>query len=193
MIELRFPFESWRGRRLWMLGVGNAERGDDGFGTRLVEELSAALRHDGAPVRFIDVGTCPERYVGEAARAGCQELVFADAVDFGGAPGALLLADTEDLLKRPVATSAHRVPLPVLAQYAQGLGVRAWLLGVQPASLAAGAGLSPEASGTLVALVQILGQALAVGRPAHGAPAPAGFDPSASSGLDTSRWHGVDP
>lgn len=160
MSDLRSQLEAWRGRRLWLLGVGNAERGDDGFGVRLAEQVREGAGGAESSLRALDVGTCPERYVGEAARAGCEELVFADAVDFGAAPGALLLASAEELRARPVGTSTHRVPLSVLAQYAEGLGVRAWLLGVQPASLRDGDGLSPEVAGTMEALVEILEEAL---------------------------------
>lgn len=163
MPDLRSQLEAWRGRRLWLLGVGNVERGDDGFGVRLAEALRERFGGDAAPIHAIDAGTCPERYVGLAAREGCQELVFADAVDFGGAPGALLLAPTDELLSRPLGTATHRVPLAVLAQYAEGLGVRAWLLGVQPGSLEAGNALSAEVAGTLDALVRILGTAMAGG------------------------------
>ena len=124
----------------------------------------------------------PERYVGMAVQAGCQELVFADAVDFGGAPGALLLAGTADLAARPVATSTHRVPLAVLAQYAEGLGARAWVLGVQPGSLAPGTKLSPEVAGTLEALVQLLGRALGSRGPEPGTRGPACLDRLGTSG-----------
>jgi hydrogenase 3 maturation protease len=178
MPDLRSRLEAWRGRRLWLLGVGNPERGDDGFGVRLVEALQQRLRTETERIRLIDVGTCPERYVGEAARAGSQDLVFADAVDFGGQPGALLLAGTEELLARPVSTATHRVPLAVLAQYAEGLGMRAWLLGVQPASLLHGNGLSPEVAGTLDALVALLGRALrARGDEGCGTVAEVGVEP----------------
>jgi hydrogenase maturation protease len=165
-MDLRSHLEAWRGRRLWLLGVGNPERGDDGFGVLLARALGRAQgqadEHD-APIRVLDAGTCPERYVGLAAQQGCQELVFADAVDFGAAPGSLLLAGTDELRSRPLGTATHRVPLAVLAQYAEGLGVRAWLLGVQPASLGTGDGLSPAVAGTLDALVRILGSALVGG------------------------------
>jgi len=165
MRDLRAQVAAWRGRRLWILGVGNEERGDDGFGVRLARELRAGLPN----VRTVDAGTSPERWVGVAVESGCQELVFADAVDFGGAPGELLLAGTADLRARPLGTSTHRVPLALLAQYAEGLGARAWLLGVQPGSLEHGTALSPPVAGTLEALVRILGQAL--GRDGAGAPA----------------------
>ena len=174
MPDLGAQIAAWRGRRLWLLGVGNTERGDDGFGVRLAEALQDALPAR-SPVRVVDAGECPERYVGRSAGEGCQELVFADAVDFGGAPGELLLAGRDELLARPVGSSAHRVPLPVLAQYAEGLGVRAWLLGVQPAALQPGRALSAEVAGTLEALVQILGRALGACDPEVGADAPATF------------------
>ncbi len=159
MEDLRSRLRRWRGRRLWLLGVGNAERGDDGFGPALTAAVRAALGDPGA-VHTVDVGTCPERYVGVAAEAGCQELVFADAVDFGGSPGAVLLATAAELQAGCIVTSTHRVSLAVLAKYAEGLGVRAWLLGVQPRAMEHGAGLSPEVAGSLEALVEILRQEL---------------------------------
>jgi hydrogenase 3 maturation protease len=160
MEDLRSQLQAWRGRRLWLLGVGNPGQGDDGFGVRLVEELRVALGDRDASLRLENVGTCPERYVGLAAQGGCQELVFADAVDFGGAPGALLLVPTAELSARRIGTSTHRVPLTVLAEYAEGLGLRAWILGVQPASLREGDPLSPAVAGTLEAVVGLLGTVL---------------------------------
>jgi hydrogenase maturation protease len=169
MRDLRAQIAAWRGRRLWLVGVGNPERSDDGFGVRLAKELQAGL----PAVRVVEAGTSPERWVGLAVQAGCQELVFADAVDFGGTPGALLLAGTADLQARPVGTSTHRVPISLLAQYAEGLGARAWLLGVQPGSLAPGAALSPAVAGTLEALVQIFRGALGGRGSVAGVRAPA--------------------
>lgn len=158
MAELAREIASWRGTRLWVLGVGNAAQGDDGFGVRLVEALGPRL--DGETVRALDVGVAPERFVGRAAAEGCQALVFADAARFGAAPGAVLLADAAQLRARPPAASTHRVPVSVLAQYAEGLGLRAWLLGVQPATLE-GERLSPAVAGTLRALTELLAGALA--------------------------------
>ncbi len=158
MPDLAREIASWRGSRLWLLGVGNAAQGDDGFGVRLVEALGPRL--DGEAVRALDVGTAPERFVGRAAAEGCQVLVFADAARFGGAPGAVLLADAAQLKARPPAASTHRVPVAILAQYAEGLGMRAWLLGVEPETLE-GDRLSPAVAGTLRALTDVLAGALA--------------------------------
>jgi hydrogenase maturation protease len=172
MPDLAREIAGWRGRRLWLLGVGNVAQGDDGFGVRLAETLAPRLA---AAARVVDAGTAPERFVGRAAAEGCEALVFADAARFGAAPGTLLLADTAELLARPPAASTHRVPIAVLARYAEGLGMRAWLLGVEPATLE-GPALSPPVAGALSALTEILAGALA---------APAG--PASPSGHERSE------
>jgi hydrogenase maturation protease len=158
MADLARELAGWRGRRLWLLGVGNPAQGDDGFGVRLAGALAPRLA--GCAARAVDAGIAPERFVGRAAAEGCQALVFADAARFGAAPGAVLLADAAELRARPPGASTHRVPISVLAQYAEGLGLRAWLLGVQPETLD-GPDLSPAVAGALRALTALLGDALA--------------------------------
>lgn len=158
MPDLSREIAGWRGRRLWLLGVGNVAQGDDGFGVRLVEALRPRLQGGGAEA--VDAGVAPERFVGQAAARGAEALVFADAARFGAAPGTLLLAATPELMARPPGASTHRVPLSILAQYAEGLGMRAWLLGVQPGTLE-GPALSPAVDGAVRALTEILAGALA--------------------------------
>jgi hydrogenase maturation protease len=156
MADLRSELARWRGRRVVLVGAGNVLEGDDGFGVRLARAVEA--RGAGGEPRLcaIDAGISPERWVGQAVRAGAEVLILADAVDFDGAPGELLLASAEELQARPLSASTHRVPLSVLAQYAEGLGASAFVLGVQPASLRPGAELSPVVAATLDALVEIL-------------------------------------
>jgi hydrogenase maturation protease len=153
MADLAHELAAWRGRRVCILGVGSVDRGDDAFGVRLAQGLAPAL--GGGPARAVDAGTWPERYVGLAAEEGAEAVVFADAVRFGGAPGALLFAATTELLARPPTTATHRVPISVLARYAEGLGMRAFLLGVEPGTLE-GTALSPAVAGTLRAATELL-------------------------------------
>ncbi len=161
MTDLAHAIAGWRGRRLWLLGVGSVDRGDDGFGVRLCRALQPRLGAGrGGTAEAIDAGVAPERFVGLAAARGCEALVFADAARFGAAPGTLLLAGASELRTRPPATATHRIPISVLAQYAEGLGLRAWLLGVEPATLV-GPVLSAVVAGTLQALTEVLAGALA--------------------------------
>jgi hydrogenase maturation protease len=157
MSDLVHALWSLRGCRVRLLGVGNPERGDDGFGVRLAAALGPRLA--GGPAEAVDAGTCPERYVGVAAEEGYDAVIFADAARFGAAPGALLFASAAELAARPPAAATHRVPLAVLAQYAEGLGMRAFLLAVEPALLVGGA-LSPAVATTLRLAAELLAGAL---------------------------------
>jgi hydrogenase maturation protease len=157
MTDLVRELAAWRGRRVCLLGAGAVEHGDDAFGVRLAEALAPRLEAGSA--RAVDVGTSPERFVGRAAEQGFEAVIFADAARFGGAPGTLLFAGTRELQTRPPAAATHRVPIPVLAQYAEGLGMSAFLLGVEPATLE-GTTLSPEVEGTLRAVAELLERTL---------------------------------
>lgn len=167
MSDLVHQLVAWRGRRVCLLGVGDVRRGDDGFGVRLAWALVPRLA--GGQARAVDAGTCPERYVGAAAADGFETLVFADAARFGAVPGTLVLAETSELLTRPPAAATHRVPISVLAQYAEGLGMRAFLLGVEPERLDR-AGLSLAVEGTVCVLAELLAGALGPRSLVHGVP-----------------------
>ena len=70
--------------------------------------------------------------------------MFLDAVDVGAEPGSTVLLDSRAIATRFPQVSTHRLSLGFLAQCLEQLGVtRVWLLGVQPASLRPGTGLSP--------------------------------------------------
>jgi len=160
MQELLETLDSWRGRRLWLVCAGSEDDGDDAFGPRLAAALRSRLGGKGPGVRVVDAGLCPERFVGPAVRAGCEELVFADAVDFGAPPGTVFLAATSEVKARPLATPTHRVPISVLAQYAESLGVRAWLLGVEPDTLCGGSGLSAPVASAVDSLTELFAERL---------------------------------
>ncbi len=119
------------------VGVGNPDLGDDGFGVRLAE----ALAEDGRP-RVVVAGTAPERWVEALASGGHSHVVFLDAVEIPGEPGSAVLLDAEAVEARYPQVSTHKISLGTLARLIGAGGPRVWLLGVKPASLAPGAGLS---------------------------------------------------
>lgn len=88
-----------------------------------------------------------------------DQVVFLDAVEVGAAPGAIGLFEGRELTARFPQISTHKFSLGLLAQIVEGNGrTKAWLLGVQPASLASGRELSQPVQTTLDALVEILAQ-----------------------------------
>ncbi|MGA2482091.1 MAG: hydrogenase maturation protease [Candidatus Acidiferrales bacterium] len=138
-----------------LMGLGNVDYGDDGFGVRLAEELLAAGLPEGW--QAVVAGTTPERWIGRVADGGCENLVFLDAVEFGGAPGSAVFLDSGEMAARFPQISTHKISLGLLAKWAGANGTtRAWLLGVQPESLGAGQQLTPTAQKTLDALCELL-------------------------------------
>jgi len=138
----------WRALRrepaCWV-GLGNRSLGDDGVGVALAERLAAR----GVRPVFI-AGTNPERWTSRIAQSGARQAVFLDAVEFGGEPGSVALWEGAELRSRFPQISTHKLSLSALATFLErAAGMRAWVLGVQPAALTSGAGLSPAAAKTV--------------------------------------------
>jgi hydrogenase 3 maturation protease len=163
-----------------LLGVGNPDCGDDALGVRLAEALTEARSHMVAAVRegegvaaedrrvpkLIVAGGTPERFIGRLIDAGFDHVIFLDAVEFGGDPGAVVFLDSKQMAARFPQVSTHKISLGLLARCLEANGrTRAWLLGVQPESLQSGAGLTPAVQNTLKILTELLGK-MAAANPA---------------------------
>jgi hydrogenase maturation protease len=145
MMDLRQQIERCGKGRVCLVGLGNAGAGDDGFGVRLAGELARA----GLPGVII-AGTAPENSVGRAAGGDFDDVVFIDAVDFGGTPGSAVWLDAKAMAGRFPQVSTHRIALGLLARWVESSGkTRAWLLGVQPQSLLPAEQLTPAVAATL--------------------------------------------
>ena len=80
--NLREQLECTLRGRVCLMGVGNADYGDDALGVYLAEALVEA----GVP-DVIVAGNSPERYLGRVADMRPEHVLFLDAVEFGAAPG----------------------------------------------------------------------------------------------------------
>ena len=150
MPDLRQQIETSLCGRVCFLGLGNRDYGDDGFGVRLAEALIAA----GVP-DVVVAGTTPDRWIGRTA--SFDHIIFLDAVDFGGEPGAVVFLDSADMAACFPQISTHKISLALLAQWAEANGnAKAWLLGVQPESLQPASQLTPRLQRTLDALCDLL-------------------------------------
>lgn len=154
--DLRSQLEERLNGRVCLIGIGNADYSDDGFGVRLAERLQAAGVRD-----VVVAGNAPERWIGRIAEQAYDSVVFLDAVDFGAAPGTLALMDTEEIATRFPQFSTHKISVGLLAGYVESNGkTKAQLLGVQPESLKSGAGLSAVVEATLTAAFALLQDAV---------------------------------
>jgi hydrogenase maturation protease len=158
MPDLREQLQQCFQGRVCLMGLGNVDYGDDGFGVRLAEELKSEIRNpkaEGNPKsegrsedpgrsssdfglrsHVIVAGTTPERVIGRVADESFDHVIFLDAVEFGGAPGSVVLLNSDEITARYPQISTHKISLGLLAKWAEVNGTtKAWLLGVQPESL----------------------------------------------------------
>jgi hydrogenase maturation protease len=192
MKNLRAQLRQILQSRVCLVGVGNVECGDDGFGVRLAEALrkseirgpksernprpeartfSCAGHFSDFDIRtsfgsrisglgfatVVTAGTTPERHLGELANGDFDNVIFLDAVEFGGEPGAVVLLDSSEMAARFPQVSTHKLSLGLLAKMVEASSTaKVWLLGVQPASLKADEELSPAVQSSLEFLAELL-------------------------------------
>ena len=129
-------------RRVLVAGIGNVLRGDDGFGPAVVHALEGAGALP-AGVRTVELGIGGIGLVHELMD-GYDALVLVDAVDRGGAPGALYVLEPQvpdvaalpALERRDLAADMHQtVPGPalVMARAVGALPPVVRIVGCQPA------------------------------------------------------------
>ncbi len=157
---MTLPPETSRPRGL-VLGLGNLMRRDDGLGVYAVRRFRAAYRYP-ASVRVVEGGVG-----GLSLLPRLQEvthLVVLDAIQAPQAPGTLVQATVGQLASRPRAPlSVHDLNGETLLLLARQMG---WLpshhrlLGLVPASVALGEGLTPPVAQRLDELVAALAATL---------------------------------
>ena len=131
-----------------LLGIGNPRHGDDALGPVFARAFRQPAWH------CINAATAPENFTGLIRRLRPDLLVLLDAADMGLNPGALRRLDPHDIQGADFGT--HAGSLGHLANYLSECARQIVILGIQPASTAPGARLSPPVRATLKSLAQIL-------------------------------------
>lgn len=143
-----------RPARVAVLGVGNTMRGDDGAGVLVVRALARRLP-DAPDVLLIDGSTAPENFTGPLRRFRPDLVIEIDAAHLEQPPGTVAWVDWRDA--DGMSASTHTLPPSVLATFLSAdLGCQVSLLGIQPATLEMGCGLSPEVGAAVVRLTDAL-------------------------------------
>jgi len=125
-----------------VLGIGNELNGDDAAGVLAARALKAAWAQDENRL-VIEAGLAPENYTGPLRRFQPDLVLLVDAAEMGQPPGTLAWADWGEA--GGWSGSTHTLPPNVLARFlVEELGCRVILVGIQPAQLDFGAGVSPE-------------------------------------------------
>jgi hydrogenase maturation protease len=134
-----------------VLGIGNILMRDEGLGVRAAEAL---LELAPPGVRVVVAGSLGPSTLPQVEDA--SRLLVLDAIEAGLAPGAVVRCDPSDLPPRPSSLSPHEFGvtdlLALLAQTAV-LPERTVVLGIEPARIEPGIGLSPDVAAAIPRLV----------------------------------------
>jgi hydrogenase 3 maturation protease len=131
-----------------LLGVGNRLSRDDGVGPVLAERLS------GSDWLAIDCGTSLENAAGIVSRERPGRLVIADAARMGLPPGEVRRLPPPAVDRMLVST--HGLPVSFFLDRLDSAARETTILGIEPADLSFGEGLSPEMWSAVERLVGVL-------------------------------------
>jgi len=140
------------GRRVAVVGVGNALRGDDGLGPAVVARLHGSRAH------AINAGIVPENFLGVLIETRPDVVLFVDALDQGAPAGTCAAVVPAALQSRGPDTHAPSVRL--MAKLLERHGIACWVLGIQPGTSVLGAGLTPAVAEAVERLAGALSAAL---------------------------------
>lgn len=130
-----------------VLGLGNIQLHDDGFGPSVVEDLAREFKGAAGIVEFLDGGTQGLALLDRIADR--QALVILDAVTTGHDPGSVCVLEGQEVLRfatgRPTTTrEGNAGELLATAAFLGELPEKCYIIGVEPKSLNTGVGLSRD-------------------------------------------------
>ncbi len=136
-----------------LVGVGNPLRRDDGVGPWIVGAVRETVA--GSDLCVVDVQDVPENFVPAIARQDCRNVVFVDAVAADGAPGTVIFAPLADIAEAG-SYSTHKLALSLSGKFLEAAGKRVFLLGIVPADLEFGTGLTDAVERAAASLRDII-------------------------------------
>jgi hydrogenase 3 maturation protease len=151
----------WRGaRRIVLLGVGNAGKGDDGAGPLCTERVRRALPAAAVErILVVDGGEVPESQTGPIRKFGPDLTVIVDAAVGGHAPGTVFIVEKEGITDDEVST--HRISLLYLVRYLEeSIGSKVLILGIEPADLNAGETISAPVQAAIILIAEFFNEIL---------------------------------
>ena len=139
-----------------LVGVGNPLRRDDGVGPWIVGAVRGAI--SGTGLRVIDAQDVPENFVHVIARDDCRNVIFIDAVTSEGPPGTVVFGPLAGF-DEAASFSTHKLALSFSGKFLESAGKKVFLLGIVPADLAFGAGLTAEVERAAASLRDLIRRA----------------------------------
>ncbi len=117
------------GGRIYVLGLGNTDRGDDGAGILVALALKKLFpsfsysEHDGVEGTVLDISEKKED----------STVFFVDAADLGLDPGSVRIVPKQDIKETEITT--HRVAVALMASLLEKAGKRTAVICIQPRTI----------------------------------------------------------
>ncbi len=136
-----------------LVGVGQPLRRDDGVGPWIaasVRDLAV-----GTPLSVVDAQDVPENFAPAIARSDCRNVLFVDAVASAGPPGTVIFGPLAGFGEIE-SFSTHKLALSFSGRFLEAAGKRVFLLGIVPADLEFGEGLTAEVARAAASLSELI-------------------------------------
>ncbi len=114
----------------------------------------------GTRLSAVDAQSVPENFVHVVARADCRNVVFVDVVAAEAQPGTVVFGPLAEFPEAG-SFSTHKLALSFCGKFLEASGKRVFLLGVVPADLTFGEGMTPEIERTAAAIRDLILRAVA--------------------------------
>ena len=107
--ELVNELGSIKNNKIVFVGLGNADRGDDGAGIELVSRFEQNKLLKGTIC--LVVSTTPENYLAKISAVNPEIVIFVDAVRMDESPGTIKEIDPEQVTSRGFSTHSYSIKL----------------------------------------------------------------------------------
>lgn len=151
--DLRTKLEGIAGKgKVYVLGLGNTDRADDGAGVLVAEALKKPFplysysEHDGVEGIVLDISEKHESLT----------VFFIDASNLGMVPGSIRVVEKGEIRETEITT--HRVAVALMASILEKAGKRSAVICVQPERIAFQGPVSRPVATAVERLIRVLGE-----------------------------------
>jgi len=141
--------------KVYVLGLGNTDRADDGAGILVAEALKKRFpsfsfsEHDGVEGTVLDISERDED----------ATIIFVDAGNIGEAPGTIVLVPKDRIKETEITT--HRVAVALMASILEKAGKRSAVLCIQPERIQFRGEVTAKVKASVKTLTRILTELMA--------------------------------
>ena len=159
---LKEKINNWlnRSEKLVIMGIGNNNRCDDGFGPAVTETLSDFVEKNG--IGNVIVFSCyeaPENFTGPVKKEKPSHIIIIDSCITGQKPGNISIIKPDGIKETDI--SSHRMPLKLLCEYLRNeTGADILIIGVEPYNMKEGSNFSDPVNKSIQEVVGFLKEVL---------------------------------